>query len=963
MHHPKSQCAIAASLFLAGLGASVSHPAIAADEAPAGETQQIVVTGSAIPAANRDAAAVSVVEVDVEKMEKAGVSSDVLEILRKGVPTFQGRGNAGATNANNLNQRTGGGAQVQLRNLDTLVLVNGRRVAISGIAAVGGKAFVNSSQIPPSAIERIEVLSDGSSAIYGSDAIGGVVNIILKSNVDGADAGIRYGGADNYSEQSGFLTYGGKAGPVKFTASAAVSHTDPLYQNQRSFSTPITGRVNTVPGTVGGSTPAILAGSLNSPSQNNPTGAAATAPNLAALIANGTYTASSTAANAATYDLSQFQTLLQQQDQIALSLNANADLIGKKVSAFGDAQISNNRSSTRMLPVATVLTVPQGAAFNPIAASFPSVNFADWNAPLQHHYNQDAYRITAGLRGQLDNAWRWETAAVHSQNDLTWKMENVLFKPNIPLAIAGGFDANGNPVAGGTFSQVFSGFSTSNPKVLQPALDPFARAAGLNPASLANVYGTEVVDMTSKLDSLDASLSGTLGSLPGGKIGFALGLQARRESLSAHTDPNGHNTGPGAQSWLGGQSYDAFSKGRTIDAAFLEVHLPITGETFKVPGAEALELIAAARSEKYSDAGSAVSPKVGLRWQPMDKSLTVRASYSKSFTAPTLYAEYGPTATRLVGSGVIQTAFGLTNPGLQGMDGNNPNLEPSKANTKSINLTFRPESVPGLALSAEYSAVDQKGYPGGIGFTNILQSVNDQGSASPFANNIAKNAFPGQPGAVPFANPGDLLAYLKADPNNSLNVFAIDRFMNLGGVKVRTVNLTAAYDWDTESLGSFSVSTIGTLFRSYQFQALPYQKYYEYAGTVTNGGTGVQGTLPKSRFYSTADWRIGPWAATVGNTYVSSVTDIGPGGIVYETSKTLTPRHVSSYMSWDLRLAYSGEKVDLAGIKSYTVAIGVNNVANKMPPLAPQAYPDNNADISAYSPLGRLVYVMAQAKF
>jgi iron complex outermembrane receptor protein len=961
MKQRRTKSAAAASLLIAGLGAALAPPAVADDDKAA--LDKVVVTGSAVPMTTKDAAAVSVTELDPEKIEKAGVSSDVLEVLRKGVPTFQGRGNAGSTNANNLNQRTGGGAQIQLRNLDTLILVNGRRAAISAIAAVGGKAFVNASQIPPSAIERIEVLSDGSSAIYGSDAIGGVVNIILKNNVKGFDGGVRYGSADNYSEYGAFMTYGAKLDDMRFTASVSASHTDPLYQNERPFSTPITGRVNVVPGTIGGSSAAILAASLNSPSKTNPTGAAATAPSLAALIANGTYLASTAAANAATYDLSQFQTLLQKQDQVAISLNASADLIGKKLVAFGDMQVSNNRSSTRMLPVSTTLTVPQGAAFNPITANFANVNFADWDKPLTHHYDQDAARITAGLRGKLEGGFGWETALVHSQNDLKWDMANVLFKPNIPLAVLGGYDANGNAVAGGKFSRVYSGFSTSAPFAIQPALDPFARAAGLDPLSLANIYGTEHVDMSSKLDSFDASLYGTLGSLPGGKPGFAVGLATRREALSAHTDDNGHNTGPGAQSWLGGQFYDAFSKSRRIDAVFAEVRVPVTGESWNLPAFHALDLIAAARSERYSDAGSSVSPKIGLRWQPVDPSLTVRASFSKSFTAPTLYAEYGPTATRLVGNGVIMTTFGLANPGLQGMDGNNPGLKPSKADTKSLNLTFRPESVPGLSLSAEYSDVKQKGYPGGIGFANILQSVNASGSASPFAGNVAKGAFPGQPGATPFANPGDLLAYLQADPNNSLNVYAIDRFMNLGGVHLKAMNLTAEYEVETAAAGTFTIGTIGTIFRSYQFQALPYQKFYEYAGTVTNGGTGVQGTLPKYRFYTTLDWRYGSWLATLGNTYVSSVTDIGPGGIVYETSKTLKAISVPSYMSWDLRLAYSGGRADFLGIKSYTLAAGVNNIGNKRPPLAPQAYPDNNADISAYSPLGRMVYVTAQAKF
>ena len=956
--HPK-RTVIASLVISSGLGVALTpRSASAADD----DTTRIVITGSNVPT-TRDAAAVSVTELDRDKIDRAGVNTDVLEILRKGVPSFQGRSNTGATNANNTNQNTAGGAQLQLRNLDTLILVNGRRVAISGIAAIGGKAFVNTSQIPAAAIERIEVLSDGSSAIYGSDAIGGVVNLILKSNFDGIDIGARYGSASDYKEHGAFVTVGAKRADFSITGSLSVSHTDPLYQNKRSFSTPIVGRVAVVPGTIGGATPAILNPTLNTPSATNPVGNAATAPNLAALIANGTYSASTTAANAAAYDISQFQTLMLKQDQVALSINGSANLIAKTLVAFADVQYSNNRSFTQMLPVATTVTVPQNAAFNPIAGNVAGVNFADWALPKQVSNGQSALRLTGGLRGELSDRLRWEAAFVQSENHLDQQQANLLFRPNIPLAIAGGYDANGNLQSGGKYSRVYANYATGNPFVIQPALDPFARAAAINPASLANLYGSELISTASRLESVDGSLSGSVADLPAGRIDFAVGLAARRETLSSHTDDNGHNTGPGAQQWLGGTFADAFEKSRRVDAAYLEIRLPVASSKWALPGANALDLIAAVRQEKYSDAGNASSPKLGFRWQPVDRSLTIRGSYSKSFTAPTLYAEYGPTATRLVGSGVIQTVFGLANPGLQGQDGNNPNLLPSKANTSSLNIAFKPTAVPGLSMSLEYSAVDQKGFPGGIGFTNILQSVDQSGSASPFAGNVAKGNFPGLAGATPFTNPGELGAYLRADPNNSLNVYAIDRFFNLGGVRVRSFNATAEYAIETQSAGLFTIGTIGTIFKSYKFQALPYQKFYEYAGTATNGGTGVQGTLPKYRFYSSLDWQLGAWNATLSNTYVSSVTDIGAGGIVYETSTTLKPTPVARYMSWDLRAAYRGESVRMLGAKSWTVAVGVNNVANKMPPLAPQAFTDNNADVASYSPLGRMVYATAQMTF
>ena len=180
-----------------------------------------------------------------------------------------------------------------------------------------------------------------------------------------------------------------------------------------------------------------------------------------------------------------------------------------------------------------------------------------------------------------------------------------------------------------------------------------------------------------------------------------------------------------------------------------------------------------------------------------------------------------------------------------------------------------------------------------------------------------------------------------------------------------SINVSVDYELPAHGLGTFTVGTTGAIFLHYQFQALPGQKFYEYAGTVTNGGTGVQGTVPRVRFYSTLDWKLEKYDVTLGNTFISSVTDIGPGGIVYENSKTLKALPVASYITWDLRAAYTDDTPSstIRPIKGWAVAMGVNNIANRMPPLAPQAYTDNNADVSTYSPIGRLVYVMGNVKF
>jgi iron complex outermembrane receptor protein len=951
-------------------GAAPAQPASPRNESAHLET--VIVTGTNLPT-SPDAVAVPVVTLDADQLQQNGVTSNPLEVLRKAIPSFAGRSNAGSSNANNNNQNTAGGSQLQLRNLPTLVLINGRRVATSGIGAVNGKNFVDVNQIPAAAIDHVDVLTDGASSIYGSDAIGGVVNFVLKSNYEGLEIGGRGAGADGYGERSGYLLGGKGWNSGQFTAAASFSQTDPLFQNQRSFTSPLYGKTSSIPGVVTGSPTAILAPGLYSPSQTNPTGTAATAASMNDLIANGTYLATTPAAIANGFDVSPYQQLLLKQEQDSFFGTVAQQIFGKKLEFFGDALVSRSRSSTKFLPVAmTGISVAQDAPFNPVAGKVTGVTFSDLDRPHQFLNDVTAWRITAGLRGQITHDWNWETGLVYSQSDLEQQQTNLIYKPNLALAIAGGYDANGNPVTGGGYSLVYGGFSkTGTPSVLQPALDPFARSAGLTSAMLANLYGTEVINATSRLASFDAKIAGNLFELPAGKVGAAFGGGVRREELSGHTDPNGRVTDPTTgsvsgndQNWQGGTFADPFSKGRNIDAVFTEVRVPITGPKWNVPGLYAFDLTGAVRAEKYSDAGYSTVPKIGFRWEPMDKQFSLRGTYARSFTAPTLFSEYGPTDRRQVGAAVIQGVFGANYTGMpfNGEDGNNPGLQPAKSTSRTIGFTFKPKAVPGLSVSLDYSDIALSGFQGGIGFNNVLGSINALGAASPFFNNLSINAYPGDPGASnPFTNPGDLKAYLtdpatgKGDPSKANNLFAVDQFRNLGSLIERSFALSAEYVIPTDRYGTFTLATTGANFRSFQFIALPGQPSQELAGFATNSGV-FGGTLPKYRFFNSFDWAYNNWDFTLGNTYVSSVTDIGPNG-------TSPPKHVDSYVTFDLRLAHDWHFDDLPHLKTVTAAIGVNNVTDEMPPLAPQAFSDNNADVATYSPIGRLVYGTLVLKF
>jgi len=978
-----ASAALSMGIAMPSRGAEPDKPGGAqASDAPAGSEpaalEAITVTGSLLPT-TPDQVAVSVISLDGKQLEQTGVSTNVLEILRKAIPSFAGRSNAGTSNANNDNQRTAGGSQLQLRNLPTLILVNGRRVANSGVGGINGKNFVDVNQIPAEAIDHIEVLTDGASSIYGSDAIGGVVNFILKSDYEGFKAGGRYGGAvGDYRERSGYATGGTSVGGINFTATGTYSKTSPLFQDTRSFTSPLYNKTSSIPGVVaaGGSNPgAILAPGVNTPSALNPTGTGATATSVNQLIANGTYVATTPGAVAQGFDVSKYQTLLLGQELQSFVLTADSKLFDTSIVVFGDLMLSRSKSFTQWLPVpAPNLTVPAGAPYNPLATNFTGVTFDDLSRTKDFDNKVDSIRATIGLRGDIVKSWTWETGFVYSQSELRQRQSNLLYKPNIPLAIAGGFDAAGNPVAGGAYSSVYSGYSLSGPRVIQPALDPFARGAALNQAALANLYGTEAIGAKSELTSLDGRVTGSVFDLPGGTVAVAVGASVRRETLSGSTDPNGRVTDPitgsvtgNAQQWLGGTYADPFQKHRDIEALFAETRVPITRPSIGIPGFAELDLIAAVRAEKYSDAGRSTVPKYGFRWQPFDKQVTLHGDYSKSFSAPSLYAEYGPTDTRQVGAGVIQGVFGANYGGLpfNGEDGNNPNLQPATSTSRSIGIVIQPNAIEGLKIAADFSSISLQGFAGGIGFNTILASINALGSASPYFNNLAIDNFVGGAGASqPFVNPGALKSFLtsaatgKGDPTQANRLYVIDQFRNLATLTEHAYSINASYVVPTEHDGTFTLSTVGAIFTDFNFQALPGTAYIQYAGTTNNAGGsgGFGGTLPKYRFFTTLDWTYHDVDLTLNNTYVSSTVDTGLNG----TSTPTIP--VSSYITWDARAAYDWH---FSGKDSriLTFALGINNIADRMPPLAPRAFLDNNADVSTFSPIGRLIYATVSFVF
>ncbi len=230
------------AIFLAAVGiplalAPSAHAQAPAPDAGTATAGAVIVTGSNIPTAEE----VTPSNVDTltdQDIKRSGQSGDILQVLTKTDPDFTGAGNLGSTNANISSGITYGGSTVAIRGLPALVLLDGRRLSDSAAIAAGGAQFTDVQIFPTSLISRIEVLKDGASALYGSEAVGGVVNVFLKSDFTGLEMGFRYGFTvdSGVAERKGWAIAGVGNETTHVTAAFQYYEIDPLYARERGYS-------------------------------------------------------------------------------------------------------------------------------------------------------------------------------------------------------------------------------------------------------------------------------------------------------------------------------------------------------------------------------------------------------------------------------------------------------------------------------------------------------------------------------------------------------------------------------------------------------------------------------------------------------------------------------------------------------------------------------------------------------
>ncbi len=851
-------CATAVAMALS------SNVAIAADE----EIERIEVTGSHIKRSDMEGP--SPVQVMSADEIRATGANDLIGALQKlpiaGTGTF-------STQANSSDDTANGGSSIALRGLGadkTLVLINGRRVAVSPFAKDIDTAFVDLNNIPMSAVKRVEILKDGASATYGSDAIAGVVNVIIRDDIDGMEFTGKYGGTEDGGgdETSMSLLWGESTDKSSHTVIVDYFKRKPIFYGNRDYSASAdqTWRggddfrsSSGFPGTIRLDQSQFTPEQLEQLSTTNP----GALDWYADIYGNDTcpqdMITQQDFGTICRYDYAPVMSLMPETERVGFNYLGKRQLTDD---IEGFAEVSVQHSSTEVhgagSPSFDELFMSADNANHPF---LNDVTHPLYNMPLtmrrrmveignrKKETDTDYYRFIIGAEGTFWDDWTWESAYSNIRSNSTEH----------------GFDGYPNSVR------------------LQQAIDsgmynPFEPSQ--NSQEALDFFETQTIrDGTSKMETFDVTVTGDLFELSTGMVGFAFGFEYKKESISDNPD------GQYLRGEIFGTEATQANGARNNKAYFTEV---------SIPALEDLEIQLAVRHERYSDFGTTTDPKVAFRWAPQDN-LTLRGSWGTAFKAPSLVH---------LGLGQTNESPNLVDPWRCAVTGadfdcnpreytstvrGNPNLDPEESENFNFGLIFEPTD--NLNIGIDYWNYD----------IDDLISRNAQFIVNKFGNDpdlvTREPSIGGVPGQI-------------------TNI--IDTFVNFGGLETDGIDFDIGYKMDT-SFGEFKFSYILTYTLSYDEERPTAE--VDANGNPVFGDVDLNGEFehPEYRWTTTIDWAKDDWSANVRVNYIDSYNDDVEAGI--------TDHEVSSWTSVDTSVTY-------LGFDDIKLTVGATNLFDKEPPFA-----------------------------
>jgi iron complex outermembrane receptor protein len=888
------------AISLAVLTLANQSAALAQNAEPA--MQRVEVTGSSIKRLASEAA----LPVSTLKAE---------DLVKQGMTTLADMMMALPQSASLAPSNAGSGTNINLRGLGvnrTLVLLNGRRLANEAIA----DGYANLDVIPMSAIARVEILRDGASSIYGSDAIGGVVNFITRTQYEGLEATAQHvevGRRGGGEEQRGTLTWGkgnlerdgwSVWGTIDAHKRSALAAKDRASLSSPELLTSI-GRAPNL-GTGGNATPANFTTATNRTARNPYAASGCVAP-YSLPGRNGT----------CVIDNSQYGNALYENQQVTFYARASKKIGEDHVIAIdysrGEEHIIATRNPTNALAV------------NGVQPQLPSTS--KW-----YPGNSGGVPAMSGLNGAtLIPTWAVADYGAAATKD-------VQLNQRVAITAEGtvkGWDYKTGLVIGVSNRDNYydNGYFTGQgllDGLRNGQLNPFGLqdAAGRAYLESINVDGQKNRESKSTFTGVDLTASRSVMELAGGSMAVAVGtsfsrdtnedtrLDIVRQVTFANASPS-HGEG-----------------GRNVAALFAELDMPFTKK---------LNVNVAVRDDHFSDFGNTINPKVSFRYEAT-KQLMFRGSANTGFRAPTLFDRYGyrlPGATGLTsarwddpilcpggrpgvaGTGTAQPGYvsaDVCNVQLPKQTGSNADVQPEKSKGFTFGTVFEPTAS--SMVSIDYWNIRMK---------DMLANLPEQ---------------------VYFLEPAKYAPYFVRKADGTID-YIQNTIMNLGGQKAAGIDVSASYNFPRSSFGDFRVSIDGTYLTQFDNQldnGSPYVSNIGRFGLASNGTTASFPIITyRWKHVAKLNWILGNWNSTLTQNYNSKYEDQNLVAQQYW-------RDINSYKNWNLTTTY-------AGFKNLSLTAGITNLFDSKPPVTNSSQYSNGYLSSAASPIGRAFNIRATYKF
>jgi iron complex outermembrane receptor protein len=856
--------------------------------------QRVEITGSSIRRINLEGA-LPVQTITLDQLDKQGITNaeQLMTLI-----SANGTGADNMTSGNNVfgadaDRVSGGGSFASLRGLGpsgTLVLLNGRRISGYGMS---GKA-VDLNSIPLAAISRIEVLKDGASAIYGTDAVGGVINFILKTDYEGLDANV----SGNFTQHGGGatrrLTISGGTGNLardRWNVMGSLTHdkNQRLDSSQRDFANgyqPLRGLSPDTTGTpvanqLTGAGSALGTGFKmpNDPNTYLQAGLLSLQGKCDSVEGMSQY-ATSLWKNVTSPLRSTYSCAYDYGGDYVIQLPAErTNAVGRATfqinpdnRIYVEGLLAHNRSLSILTPAQISTTLASGTAYpvggpyyQDLSAYIPSFDktkpiLYKWRAwPLgdrTQQNNSDTVRLLVAADGTIASKWDYKLGLSHAASRSTTDLVDGYANSRAINAVLGSGIVNpwASPAQGQT----------------QAAMDAI---------EAAKFYGRLQHGKTT-LTQLDGSVSGQIFDLPAGAVSGAVGFDLRRESYQFAQDTDA------TQILLAPGNANQARVARNIKAAYAELVIPVL---------KSLELQLAIRRDDYSVIGATTNPKVAFSYKPTNW-LMFRGSANKGFLAPSFVQLYSGRLSQELPNGVSDPVGCATHPGdprycaierLDYFSGGNPGLRPETSKQGTLGVILEPGK--NFSVSLDYWAINIK--------DRILNRTPQ----------------------VVLANADALGEYIHRDANGIIE-YVDAGWINAAGLKTRGADLGLRGRGDLPGGFRWNASLDGTWTQSYQFAEFDGQAYKEYVGNFY-----TRDLYLRWKHNATFSVSKGDWSVLLSNLYRNGYKDQLP-----DAGKSAPPvgfdPTVPSYTTFGLSGTYSG-------IRNTVVTVGIQNLFDRDPPF------------------------------